>query len=152
MIREIRRWAILEIENEGDILDIVLESPHDLDNLKFKWSELSFDMGHDGLAGPMSDMMLNSCMENITSSLTSLSKLDLTLFPTPLDFRTLDALITTPAGQYLASQLRELTFHASHPSHLTKLSELLVHTRQLQTLNLEHLQIPNPHSHHLVVK
>ena len=143
----------MEILNEGDILDIVLETPQDLDNLKFRWTELGFDMGHDGVGSPTSETGLNTCMENMSNTLTHLSRLTLTLFPTPLDFPTLDALISTPAGHHLSSRLRDVTFHASHPSHLTKISELLCHTKHLETLTLEHLQpIPHHPSHQLVVK
>ena len=39
----------------------------------------------------------------------------------------------------------------SHPSHLSKLAELLKHTTSLETLLLEHLQPPGPHAQPMVV-
>ena len=152
LIREARKWWTLEIENEGDLLDMVLESPQDLDSLRFKWSGVSYHMDNDGIYGSPSELSLNSIMENINTTLTNLTQLSFHLFPTPRDFHTLDAVISSPAGQHLASRLKKLQFHISHPSHLTKISELLVHTTHLEHLSIDHLQIPNPHNHHLVVK
>ena len=51
-----------------------------------------------------------------------------------------------------ASRLVELRVLASHPSHLARVAELLQHAARLQSLTLEHLQPPNPHSQHMVVK
>ena len=55
-------------------------------------------------------------------------------------------------GKHFASKLRELKILASHPSHWAKISELLTHTTNLEVLTVEHLKLPNPHGHHLVVK
>ena len=65
------------------------------------------------------------------------------------DFLTLRGLLTTPAGQNLASRLQQIKFQACHPSHLTKAAELLEKTTGLETFILEHLQIPQAH-HHVV--
>ena len=152
LIREVRKWASLEIENEGDLLEVVLETPSDLERLRFKWSEVGFDMGHDGVIGPVSETGLNTYMEALTSSLPNLAKLTLTMFPSPLEFHTLDGLISSPAGKHLATKIKELKILASHPSHLNKIAELLGNMKNLDILVLEHLQLPNPHAHHLVVK
>ena len=50
LLREARKWWNLEIENEGDLLDIVIERPEDLDQLTFNWKMIGFDMANDGLA------------------------------------------------------------------------------------------------------
>ena len=54
--------------------------------------------------------------------LQGVSKLCLTLFPSPLDFRTLDGLISSPAGHHFASRLVELKVkdhsHSGKDHHL----------------------------------
>ena len=70
----------------------------------------------------------------------------------PLEFHTLDGLISSPAGHNFASRLVELKVLLSHPSHIGKLAELLQHMTSLETLLLEHLQPPGPHAQHMVVK
>ena len=70
----------------------------------------------------------------------------------PLEFPTLDGLISSPAGHNFASRLVELKMMLSHPSHIGKLAELLRHVSSLETLLLEHLQPPGPHAQHMVVK
>ena len=49
IIREVKKWGTIELENDGDLLDIVLESSQDWERLRFKWSGISIDMGHDGI-------------------------------------------------------------------------------------------------------
>jgi len=151
IIREVKKWGTIELENDGDLLDIVLESPQDWDRLKFKWSGFSIDMGHDGILEQQTELTLNTYMETLLTSLSNMTKLTLTFFPTPIEFHTLDALTTTPAGKHFASKLKELKILASHPSHWVKISELLTHTTNLEILTVEHLKLPNPHGHHLVV-
>ena len=114
-----RLGATLEIENEGDLLDLVLEEPQDLERLSFKWSQVGFDMGNDGLGGSLSESDLNNQMVFLTTTLSNLTSLVITLFPSPMvgdpqllqtniysfqDFWTLHALTFTPAGQNLASK------------------------------------------------
>ena len=81
---EARKWWNLEIENEGDLLGLVIEKPQDLDNLRFKWTNISFDMGNDGLAGSPSETALNSHMEFLSNTLPDLKEVTVTLFPTPI--------------------------------------------------------------------
>ena len=76
-----RLGAALEIENEGDLLDLVLEEPQDLERLRFRWSQVGFDMGNDGLAGALSESDLNNHMEFLSTSLPNLTELVITLFP-----------------------------------------------------------------------
>ena len=63
LVREARKWWNLEIENEGDLLDIVIEKPADLDQLSFRWKKIGFDMANDGLSGSPSETALNEHME-----------------------------------------------------------------------------------------
>ena len=79
-----RQGATLEIENEGDLLDLVLEEPQDLERLRFRWNEVGFDMGNDGLAGSLSESDLNDHMEFLSATLPNLSGLVITLFPSPM--------------------------------------------------------------------
>ena len=79
-----RLGATLEIENEGDLLDLVLEEPKDLERLRFRWSEVGFDMGNDGLAGSLSESDLNNHMEFLSTTLPNLTGLVITLFPSPM--------------------------------------------------------------------
>merc|ERR550539_316085 len=137
--------ATLEIENEGDLLDLVLEEPQDLERLRFRWNEVGFDMGNDGLAGSLSESDLNDHMEFLSATLPNLSGLVITLFPSPMDFWTLHALTFTSAGQNLASRLKSLKFSVSHHAHLSKVTELLTQTKKLESLSLEHLQVPQAH-------
>ena len=74
----------MEIENEGDLLDLVLEEPQDLERLRFRWSEVGFDLGNDGLAGSLSESDLNNHMEFLSTTLPNLSGLAITLFPSPM--------------------------------------------------------------------
>ena len=119
-----RLGATLEIENEGDLLDLVLEEPQDLERLRFRWSQVGFDMGNDGLAGSLSESDLNNHMEFLSATLPNLSGIVITLFPSHMvsrepqsnlvnqqnnfylfqDFWTLHALTFTSAGQNLASR------------------------------------------------
>ena len=84
IIREARKWWNLEIENEGDLIGHVIETPQDLDSLKFKWTSISFDMGNDGLGGSPSEAALNSHMEFLDNILPDLKEANVTLFPTPM--------------------------------------------------------------------
>ena len=86
ILREARKWWNLEIENEGDLIGHVIEKPQDLDNLKFKWTNISFDMGNDGLSGSPSEDALNSQMEFLANTLPHLKEATITLFPTPMVF------------------------------------------------------------------
>ena len=70
----------------------------------------------------------------------------------PLEFNTLDGLVSSPAGHAFASRLVEVKMMLSHPSHIGKLAEMLQHMTCLETLLLEHLQPPGPHAPHMVVK
>jgi hypothetical protein len=150
ILREARKWWNLEIENEGDLLDLVIEQPTDLDNLKFKWKKINFGMGNDGLSGSPSETALNDQMEFLSSRLPDLEELTLTLFPIPVgDFLTLRGLTTTPAGQNLASHVTTLKFQVCHPSHLGRVFELLPHCSSLTDFTLEHLQLQQGH-HHVV--
>ena len=99
LIREVKKWWSLEIQNEGDLLDMVLESPQDLDRLRFKWTEVGVDMGHDGVTGSPSEAALDAYMENLGQVVGGVTTLNLTLFPTHLQFHTLDGLITSGAGR-----------------------------------------------------
>ena len=56
LVREARRWWRAGIANEGDILDMVIETPQDLERVKFKWTGVHYDMGNDGLTGPLSEV------------------------------------------------------------------------------------------------
>ena len=81
LLREARKWWNLEIENEGDLLDIVIERPEDLDHLTFNWKTIGFDMANDGLVGSPSDAALNDQMEFLARTLPHLDlNLNLTLF------------------------------------------------------------------------
>ena len=84
LLREMRLGATLEIENEGDLLDLVLEEPQDLERLSFKWSQVGFDMGNDGLGGSLSESDLNNQMVFLTTTLSNLTSLVITLFPSPM--------------------------------------------------------------------
>ena len=67
------------------MLDLVLETSKDLDSLRFKWSELTLDMGNDGLSSSnLSEEALNGHMEFLSSTLPRLTKLTLALFPSPM--------------------------------------------------------------------
>ena len=101
LLREARKWWNLDIENEGDLLDIVIERPEDLDHLTFNWKTIGFDMANDGLVGSPSDAALNDQMEFLARTLPHLDNLNLTLFPSPLAFLTFQGLTTTPAGREL---------------------------------------------------
>ena len=80
-----RKLGSLEIDNEGDLLDLVLESPQDLESLRFKWKEVNFDMGNDGLgSGNLPELFLNSHMEFLSATLPNLSGITFTLFPSPM--------------------------------------------------------------------
>ena len=46
-------------------------------------------------------------------------------------------------------RLKSLKFSVSHHAHLSKVTELLTQTKKLESLSLEHLQVPQAH---LVVK
>merc|ERR1719309_816660 len=78
-----------------------------------------------------------------------LSSLEVTLFPSPLPFLTLQGIITTPAGRHLAQRLTELKVQACHPSHLSSVRDILSHTTNLADFTLEHLQLSQAH-HHVV--
>jgi len=148
ILREARKWWNLEIENEGDLLDIVIERPADLDSIKFKWTKINFEMGNDGLSGSPSETALNGQMEFLTSTVPDLEEITLTMFPTPMDFLSLRGLISTPAGRDLTSRLKNIKFQACHPSHLVRASELLEHSHNLTSFTLEHLQLHQaPHQH-----
>lgn len=85
LLKEMRKLGSLEIDNEGDLLDLVLESPQDLDSLRFKWKEVNFDMGNDGLgSGNLPELFLNSHMEFLSATLPNLSGITFTLFPSPM--------------------------------------------------------------------
>jgi len=141
-----RRQGTLEIDNEGDLLDLVLETPQDLDRLRFRWSQLTVDMGNDGLTSSnLTEDALNRHMEYLSTTLPNLTNLTLTLFPSPMDFCTLQALTTVPAGQHLALKLKSLKVLACHPSHLAKAAELLAQTKNLESFTMEQLQVPQPH-------
>ena len=77
LLREARKWWNLEIENEGDLLDIVIERPEDLDHLTFNWKTIGFDMANDGLVGSPSDAALNDQMEFLAGTLSHLDNLNL---------------------------------------------------------------------------
>ena len=150
LLREARKWWNLEIENEGDLLDIVIERPEDLDQLTFNWKTIGFDMANDGLVGSPSDSALNDQMEFLARTLPNLTNLNLTLFPSPLAFLTFQGLTTTPAGQeLLAPRIKSLKIQACHPSHLGQARQLLEHCKGLEEFTLEHLQLPG-HAHHVV--
>ena len=150
LLREARKWWNLEIENEGDLLDIVIERPEDLDHLTFNWKTIGFDMANDGLVGSPSDAALNDQMEFLARTLPHLDNLNLTLFPSPLAFLTFQGLTTTPAGrELLAPRIKSLKIQACHPSHLGQARQLLEHCKGLEQFTLEHLQLPG-HAHHVV--
>ena len=150
LLREARKWWNLEIENEGDLLDIVIERPEDLDLLTFNWKTIGFDMANDGLVGSPSDAALNDQMEFLARTLPHLDNLNLTLFPSPLAFLTFQGLTTTPAGrELLAPRIKSLKIQACHPSHLGQARQLLEHCKGLEQFTLEHLQLPG-HAHHVV--
>ena len=46
-------------------------------------------------------------------------------------------------------RLKSVKFCVSHHAHLSKVTELLIQTKNLESLSLEHLQVPQAH---LVVK
>ena len=81
LLREMRLGATLEIENEGDLLDLVLEEPQDLERLRFRWSQVGLDMGNDGLTGSLSESDLSQQMQFLTTTLPNLTELVITLFP-----------------------------------------------------------------------
>ena len=89
-------------------------------------------------------------LQFLLSALPELVTLQLTLFPAPPtgspEFPTMAAL-ETGAGQQLLGRLTTLRFLASRPAHLPRLHQLLGHTPSLETLVLEHLQLPHlpPH-------
>lgn len=58
IIHESKKWWNLEIQNEGDLLDLVLESPQDLARLRFRWTSLSIDMGNESFTGEESEAEL----------------------------------------------------------------------------------------------
>ena len=150
LLREARKWWNLEIENEGDLLDIVIERPEDLDQLTFNWRTIGFDMANDGLVGSPSDTALNDQMEFLARTLPNLTTLNLTLFPSPLAFLTFQGLTTTPAGQeLLAPRIKNLKIQACHPNHLGQARQLLEQCKGLEEFTLEHLQLPG-HAHHVV--
>ena len=166
LIREARKWWNLEIENEGDLLDIVIERPEDLDQLTFNWKTIGFDksnilrdvkaylfrfdMANDGLVGSPSDAVLNDQMEFLARTLPNLVNVNLTLFPSPLAFLTFQGLTSTPAGQeLLAPRIKSLKIQACHPSHLGQARQLLEQCKGLEEFTLEHLQLPG-HAHHVV--
>jgi len=151
LLREARRWGSLDIENEGDLLDMVIERPSDLDRVTFAWASMGLDMGNDGLAGAPSEAELNDHMEFLDRSLPSLNSLSLTLFPSPphpAPFLTLQGLTSTPAGQHLASRITSLRIQACHPSHLAATQQLLTATTSLTSLTMEHLTLAT--AHHVV--
>ena len=80
LVREVRKWWS-QIDNEDDILDMVLESPSDFERITFKWSAVHFDMGHDGVTGPLSGDGLDTQLETLSGIVPSLIKVGLTLFP-----------------------------------------------------------------------
>ena len=80
LVREVRRWWA-PIDNEDDILDMVLESPSDLERITFKWTGAHLDMGHDGVTGSLTGEGLNTHMETVSRIMPSVTKLGLTLFP-----------------------------------------------------------------------
>ena len=85
MLREMRlRGAGLEIENEGDLLDLVLEDPGDLERLRFRWSQVVLDMGNDGLVGSLSEWDLSQHIQFLSAALSNLTGLVITLFPSPM--------------------------------------------------------------------
>ena len=85
LLKEMRREGSLELDNEGDLLDLVLETPRDLDSLRFCWREITFDMGNDGLPpGNLSEVALNSHMEFLNRVLPDLTGITFTLFPSPM--------------------------------------------------------------------
>ena len=85
LLKEMRRQGSLELDNEGDLLDLVLETPRDLDSLRFCWTEVTFDMGNDGLPpGNLSEEALNSHMEFLNRVLPDLRGVTFTLFPSPM--------------------------------------------------------------------
>ena len=85
LLREMRlRGAGLEIENEGDLLDLVLEDPGDLERLRFRWSQLVLDMGNDGLVGSLSEWDLSQHIQFLSAALSNLTGLVITLFPSPM--------------------------------------------------------------------
>ena len=65
-------------------MDLVLEEPKDLERLRFRWREVGFDMGNDGLAGSLSESDLNNHMEFLSTTLPNLTGLVITLFPSPM--------------------------------------------------------------------
>ena len=85
LLREMRlRGAGLEIENEGDLLDLVLEDPGDLERLRFRWSQVVLDMGNDGLVGSLSEWDLSQHIQFLSAALSNLTGLVITLFPSPM--------------------------------------------------------------------
>ena len=80
LVREVRRWWA-QIDNEDDILDMVLESPADFERVSFKWTGAHFDMGHDGVTGPVTAESLNTHLETLSGIVPGVTKLGLTLFP-----------------------------------------------------------------------
>jgi len=153
IIHESKKWWNLEIQNEGDLLDLVLETPQDLARLRFRWASLSIDMGNESLTGEESEAELAGYCEFLLSALPELVTLQLTLFPAPPtgspEFPTMAAL-ETGAGQQLLGRLTTLRFLASRPAHLPRLHQLLGHTPSLETLVLEHLQLPHLPPHQVV--
>ena len=178
-----RLGAALEIENEGDLLDLVLEEPQDLERLRFRWSQVGFDMGNDGLAGALSESDLNNHMEFLSTSLPNLTELVITLFPSHMvnpeygkprkQFLFIAGFLDSPCADLhlsweklsfsvrkdllkliflspvLLFRLKSIKLSLSHHAHLGKVAELLAQTKNLDSLVLEHLQLPQSQ---LVVK
>lgn len=144
ILREAQKLWVLEIENEGDLLDKVIEKPGDLAGIKFKWTSLHLEVSNDGFPHGVSDTLLNNNMEFILETLPNLNQITFIYFPSEMEFPSFRAMTTTPAGLELASKLKTLKIQVSQTSQLAAVGALVGACKNLENFVIEQLQL-GPH-------
>jgi len=146
LLRELKKWDSWVIENEGDLLDLVIEQVPDIDNLCFKWTSINVDSGNDGMLENMSESDLQNEMQMYHQKLPDLKEMSLNMFPGSPEFTFLKGLETCESGSSIAARLSILKIQLCQGPHMAHVRPLLSLCSSLQEFILQHpkVNLPQP--------